>query len=110
QQLARQLHFISIYPNINECKWSNKWLDGFMHRYKLSNRCRTTVAQKLPEDLELKINQFLNFSNFTGCMANGVKLPPVIVFKLVNVPWQEFPSGVIIRTNPAGYMNSDEMI
>ncbi|CAG8823114.1 2286_t:CDS:2, partial [Dentiscutata erythropus] len=61
QQLARQLHFISIYPNINEYKWSDKWLDGFMHRHKLSNHCRTTVAQKLPEDLEPKINQFLNF-------------------------------------------------
>ena len=51
-----------------------------------------------------------NFTVVLGCMANGVKLPPVIIFKLVNVPRQEFPPGVIIRTNPEGYMNSNEMI
>ena len=134
-----------------------------MRRHKLSNRRRTTIAQRLPEDLIEKQHEFLNFilyrriqydyslslignmdetpltfdmpsnmtveetgsrtvsirttghekSNFTvvlSCMADGTKLPPLIIFKLVNVPRQIFPSGVIIRTNREGYMNLDEII
>ena len=38
-----------------------------------------------------------NFTVVLGCLANGTKLPPVIIFKLVNVPREEFPDGVIIR-------------
>ena len=42
-------------------------------------------------------------------MADGTKLPPVIIFKLVNIPREEFSDGVIIRANPKGWMNKDEM-
>jgi hypothetical protein len=42
-------------------------------------------------------------------MADGTKLPPVIIFKLVNVPWEEFPDGVIVRANSKGWMNENEM-
>ena len=44
-----------------------------------------------------------------ACLADGMKLPPVIIFKLVNVPQEEFPDGVIIRANAKGWMNEDEM-
>ena len=44
-----------------------------------------------------------------ACLADGMKLPPVIIFKLVNVPREEFPDGVIIRANAKGWMNEDEM-
>ena len=161
KQLAKASRFTSIYPKINECKWSDKWISGFMHRNKFSNRRRTIVAQKLPEDLEPLRNEFLNYvlfyrmrhkyplslignmdetplafdvpsnytiketgahtvgihttgyekSNFTvvlSCLADRTKLPPMVIFKLVNVPRQIFPSGIVIRTNPQGYMNSDE--
>lgn len=45
-----------------------------------------------------------------ACTANGIKLPPVIIFKLVNVPREEFPDGVIIQANKEGWMNESEMI
>src|SRR4051812_11534078 len=118
-----------------------------MRCHKLSNHRRTTVSQRLPEDLIEKQHEFLNFilycriqydyplelienmnetplffdmpnnmtveetgastvsirttsyekSNFTVVlcyMANGKKLSPLIIFKLVNVLRQTFPSGV----------------
>ncbi|GBB94127.1 hypothetical protein RclHR1_00230005 [Rhizophagus clarus] len=43
-----------------------------------------------------------NFTVVLAYMANGEKLPPVIIFKLVNVPREDFPDGVIIRANPKG--------
>ena len=50
-----------------------------------------------------------NFTIVLACLADGTKLPPVIIFKLVNVPQEEFSDGVIIRTNAKGWMNKDEM-
>ncbi|CAG8839105.1 12544_t:CDS:2, partial [Cetraspora pellucida] len=61
KQLAKQSRFTSLYPTINKCKWSDKWLSSFMRRNRFSNRCRTTVAQKLPEELEPLRNEFLNY-------------------------------------------------
>ena len=40
-----------LYPTIQDFKFSNKWLNGFIGRYNLSNRRRTTISQQLPEDL-----------------------------------------------------------
>ncbi|CAG8486421.1 982_t:CDS:2 [Diversispora eburnea] len=40
-----------------------------------------------------------NFTVVLSCMENGNKLLPLIIFKLVNVPQQIFPSGVMICTN-----------
>ncbi|CAG8766056.1 22_t:CDS:1, partial [Funneliformis caledonium] len=44
------------------------------------------------------------------CTADGTKLPPVIIFKLVNVLRKKFPDDVIIRANKKGWMNEKEMI
>jgi len=161
--LAKTPRYIEIYPNAQDFKWSNKWVNSFMKRHNLSNRRRTTVAQRLPDDLEMKQSEFLNFvlycciqhdyplelignmdetpltfdmpstttieeigsrtvsirtcghekSNFTvvlACMANGTKLPPMIIFKLKKIPRLDFPTGVIIRTNKEGWMNAEEML
>ena len=44
------------------------------------------------------------------CMADGTKLPPLIIFKLKKIPKGNFPSGVIIRANSTGSMNENEML
>ena len=161
--LARTQRFSSLYPDISTFLWGHKWLNGFMNRYRLSNRRRTTIAQRLPQDYDEKQREFLslvlfrrmkheyplklignmdetplsfdlpsNFtvdetgartisirtcgyekSNFTVvlcCMADGTKLPPLIIFKLKNVPRLDFPVGVKIRANQQGWMNTDEML
>ena len=147
RSLAKKPAYQSVYPDIKEAKFSQKWVDGFMSRHNLVNRQKTTVAQRLPDDYMEQQNQFLSYvlfrrkeheyplslianmdetpmafnltsntmvehrgtksvsilstgherSNFTvvlACMANGEKLPPVIIFKLVNVPREDFPDRV----------------
>ena len=42
------------------------------------------------------------FTVILGCMANDLKLPSVIIFKLKNKPRKEFPNSVFIRTNEKG--------
>lgn len=161
--LAQTERFYIMYSDIKECKFSSKWIDGFMVRHKFSHRRHTTVAQRLPEDLLEKQHEFLGFvlyrriqynyplrlignmdetpvsfdlpsqttieetgsktvsirtcgyekSNFTvilACMADGMKLPATIIFKLAKVPRQDFPSGIIIRANREGYSNTEEML
>ncbi len=134
-----------------------------MARNNLSNRCHTTIAQHLPNDLTKKQQEFLAFimyrriqhdyplglisnmdetpmtfdlpsnttvdemgirtvsirttghkkTNFTvvlTCMADSTKLPPVVIFKLKNVPWGNFPPEIIVRANPTGWMNENEML
>ncbi|CAG8822705.1 21088_t:CDS:1, partial [Dentiscutata erythropus] len=44
------------------------------------------------------------------CLVDETKLPPVIIFKLVNIPQQVFPAGVFVCTNPKEWMNEDEML
>ncbi|GES91790.1 pogo transposable element with KRAB domain [Rhizophagus clarus] len=94
------------------------------HNYPLSligNMDETPMAFNLPsnntiEQSGTKTVSILSTgherSNFTvvlACMADGTKLPPVIIFKLKNIPREVFPDGVIIRTNPEGWMNENEM-
>lgn len=160
---AQQRQWNDMYSDIKFFAFSNKWLDGFMSRNKLSNRRRTTIAQRLPDDLIEKQQAFLAFimyqriqhdyplayignmdetpvsfdlpanttidelgarsisirttghekANFTvvlTCMADGTKLPPLIIFKIKNIPKGNFPPEVIIRANQTGWMNENEML
>ncbi|CAI2193436.1 12478_t:CDS:1, partial [Funneliformis geosporum] len=50
-----------------------------------------------------------NFTVVLSCMANESKLPPVIIFKLVNVSREEFSDSVIVHANSQGWMNKNEM-
>uniref|UniRef100_U9UYM1 HTH CENPB-type domain-containing protein n=1 Tax=Rhizophagus irregularis (strain DAOM 181602 / DAOM 197198 / MUCL 43194) TaxID=747089 RepID=U9UYM1_RHIID len=149
--LSRNQDFLANNPNITSFKFSNKWLSGFLGRYNLSERHRTTVAQQLPSDLIEKQNHdyplkyignidetLLWFdlpSNFTidhkgtktvsihttghecssftvvlACIADGSKLLAVCIFKLKNVPKENFPYGIHIRANEKGWMNEKEML
>ena len=95
------------------------------HQYPLSliaNMDETPMAFNLPNNTTVEqrgtrtvsiLSTGHERSNFTvvlTCTADGTKLPPVIIFKLVNVPREEFPDGVIIRANKEGWMNENEMI
>ncbi|CAG8503364.1 8091_t:CDS:2, partial [Scutellospora calospora] len=51
-----------------------------------------------------------NFIVVLGCMSDGSKLLPLILFKLKNVSRLEFLMGVKIRTNQKGWINTDEML
>ncbi len=51
-----------------------------------------------------------NFTVVLACMADRTKLPPLIIFKLKKVPKGKFPSDVIVRANPTGWMNENEML
>ena len=72
----------------------------------------TTIEEKGTKTIAIASTGHEN-SNFTVvlvCLADGTKLPPVIIFKLVNVPRKEFPDGVVVRANPSGWMNENEML
>src|SRR5688572_11207624 len=51
-----------------------------------------------------------NFTVVLTCMADGTKLPPIVIFKLKKIPKGNFPPGVIVRANPTGWMNENEML
>src|SRR6266540_3600815 len=40
-----------------------------------------------------------NFTVILGCMADGIKLPAICIFKLKNISRESFPEGIFIRIN-----------
>ena len=59
--LAQQYQWKITCFGVGFFAFSNKWLDGFMNQNNLSNHCRTTIAQRLPDDLIEKQQAFLAF-------------------------------------------------
>ena len=51
-----------------------------------------------------------NFTVVLSCMADGMKLPPLIIFKLKKIPRGNFPPEVVIQANQTGWMNEQEMM
>ncbi|GES99374.1 pogo transposable element with KRAB domain [Rhizophagus clarus] len=78
--------------------------------FNLSNN--TTVEQRGTRTISILSTRHerSNFTVVLACTVDGTKLPPVIIFKLVNVLHEEFPDGVIIWANRDGWMNESEMI
>ncbi|CAG8774151.1 2047_t:CDS:2, partial [Cetraspora pellucida] len=71
----------------------------------------TTIETKGTKTIAIASTGHKN-SNFTvvlACLADGTKLSSVIIFKLVNVPCEEFPDSVVVHANPSGWMNENEM-
>ncbi len=50
------------------------------------------------------------FTVILGYMADSLKLPPVIIFKLKNKPREEFSDDIFIRTNEKGWVNEEKII
>ncbi|CAB4401718.1 unnamed protein product [Rhizophagus irregularis] len=72
----------------------------------------TTIDELGTRSVSIRItgHEKANFTVVLTCMADGTKLPPFIIFKLKNVPRENFPPEVIIRANQKGWMNKNEML
>ena len=58
--LAKKPAYETMYSDIKEAKFSQKWVDGFMSRHNLVNRRKTTVAQRLSENyIEQQANKMI---------------------------------------------------
>jgi transposase-like protein len=51
-----------------------------------------------------------NFTVVLSCMADGMKLPPLIIFKLKKIPRGNFPPEVVVQANQTGWMNEQVMM
>ena len=72
----------------------------------------TTIDERGARSISIRTTGYkkTNFTVVLTCMADGTKLPPIIIFKLKKVPKGSFPPGVIIRANQTGWMNENEML
>ena len=71
-----------------------------------------TIDHKGTKTVSIRITRY-EHSSFTvvlAYMADGKKLPAVCIFKLKNVPRENFPHGIYIRANEKGWMNENEML
>ena len=70
----------------------------------------TTIEQRNTKTVSILStgHERSNFTVVLGCLADGTKLPPVI-FKLINIPREEFSDRVIIRANAKGWINENKM-
>src|ERR1043166_8969769 len=64
RSLAKKSVYKTMYSEIKEAKFSQKWVDGFMSRHNLVNRRKTTVAQRLPENYIEQQSEFLSYVLF----------------------------------------------
>ncbi|GFV65119.1 pogo transposable element with KRAB domain [Trichonephila clavipes] len=55
-------------------------------------------------------NERTSFTVVLCCAANGLKLPPMLIFKRKMLPKENFPKGVEIRANENGWMNEQIML
>ena len=87
---------------------------------KIGNADQTPLTFDLPSENTVNIkgarsvtmrstgNEKNRFTVMLGCMADGTKLPPYVVFKRKTMPKDKFPSGVIVRVQEQGWF-SDSM-
>ena len=63
-----------------------------------------TVAPKGESTVNLRTtgNEKTHFTCVLGCTAAGQKLPPMVIFKRITMPREEFPRGVVVRVNQKG--------
>jgi hypothetical protein len=82
-------------PSIAGFKFSSKWLDGFLGRYDLSERRKTTVAQRLPSEL-IELQQ--SFLSYVLYMRMQYKYPLKYIGNMDETPmWFDLPSNTTIH-------------
>ena len=72
-----------------------------------------TVNQKGEKNILVKTtgHEKTNFTVVLSCLADGNKLPPMIIFKRKTLPKSTvFPSGVLVRAHEKGWMNETGVI
>ena len=72
-----------IKPTQSTFKASAGWLTRFKTRHSLALRCQTSVQQKLPAQLELKLTQFLG--DLKACRMQH-KFPPALTINMDKTP------------------------
>ncbi|RPA90955.1 DDE-domain-containing protein [Choiromyces venosus 120613-1] len=72
-RIQSQFRFREIYPNVNPAifRFSNGWFRGFLGRHKISLRCITKKAQKMPEDYRILVVNWLRFNRWNSQPAAG---------------------------------------
>jgi hypothetical protein len=72
----------------------------------------TTVDEMGAKTISIRTtgHEKTNFTVVLTCMADGTKLSPLVIFKLKKIPKGNFPPEVIVRANPTGWMNENEML
>jgi hypothetical protein len=101
--LSKSPEFLANNPGIAGFKFSPKWLDGFLGRYDLSERRRTTVAQQLPSDLIEKQNIFLSYVMYLR-IHNKYELK--YMGNMDETPmWFDLPSNMTINQKGAKTVN-----
>ncbi|GET04421.1 pogo transposable element with KRAB domain [Rhizophagus clarus] len=129
--LTKKLSYQTEYSSIEKVRFSQKWVDSFMSRHKREHDYLLALIGNMDEtpiSFNLLYNTIIeqagtktililiighersNFMVVLAYMANRTKLPPVIIFKLKKISREEFPDGIIIHTNPEGWINKNEML
>lgn len=54
-------------------------------------------------------NEKSSFTVVLACQANGQKLPFMVIFKRKTLPKENFPTGIVIKVNPKGWMDEEKI-
>ncbi|CAI2187191.1 6347_t:CDS:1 [Funneliformis geosporum] len=77
-------------------------MDKTLMAFNLPNQ--TTIEERGKQTVSILTtgHECTHFTVTLTCLANGTKLPPFIIFKLVNVSQEQFPDGVYVHANLSG--------
>jgi len=71
----------------------------------------TTITHKNSKSVSIRTtgNEKNRFAVMLGCMADGTKLPPYVIFKRKTMPKGDFPRDVVVRVHEKGWMSEKTM-